>query len=563
MKKISAFVGNKKSKFKDLSGYLQKAIQLKRLEKYIPIIDAVLTEYDKKSCDETMMIKSYRKSCEETTNRKTHMENQSRLAVQVAKKLRLNEKAVAVMAGHHDIGHTFLGHSGEWWISNIKEDYGIGFYSHNALGTRELIYSKDVYTEILDKIKFMNPNVSQKELKRVRKSLWLILDAINSHNGERADKQSIPNFRKTEKDFEQEILGCHTKKKFDKGIEPATAEASLMKICDKISYIPSDMVDGIREGFISGLDDEYIKILTAIGITKEEIDLASKSDNYDKIAVKLKDIFSKNLVENSSKKKIKMSEEMTKLMYQLLDKNNKEIVNFVVMEEDLKTYPAAIRALMERYSEELLNRKLVKKIRNRNLEELEEDIRTSKGTIKQGFWKHIYQITQKDFDFTIGMVEEATKQSINDEIEVAQKVVRGEERYNPNPEFENKNERIKRYISYYQSRLKKGNYGKREQQEDADKLYNKIKEGNLGNLQLGMDKRIALEIVAQYIATLDDNEFMQLLREENIINDEQYASLTRKYKDIDIKKEAKMQSNWISIEKSHEKVAKEDDSKTI
>ncbi len=190
MKKIASFIKQKQSKFRDTTGYLQKLIGLKRLEKHIPIIDMVLTEYDKKSCDETMMIKSYRKSCQETTNRKTHMENQACLAVEIAKKLGLNEKVVAVMATHHDIGHTFLGHSGEWWISNIKEDYGIGYYCHNALGTRELIYSRDVYAEILDKIKHMNPKISQRELKRVEKNLWLIMDAINSHNGERADKQS-------------------------------------------------------------------------------------------------------------------------------------------------------------------------------------------------------------------------------------------------------------------------------------------------------------------------------------------------------------------------------------
>lgn len=561
MRRISTHIDDKKSKFKDLSGYFQKVLQLKRLEKYIPIIDMVLTEYDKKSCDETMMIKSYRKSSQDTTNRKTHMENQSRLAVEISRKLGLNEKIVGVMASHHDIGHTFLGHSGEWWLSDIKEDYGIGYYCHNALGARGLIYSKDVYTEILEKIKHRNPNISTRQLKKVEKSLWLIMDAINSHNGERADKQCIPNFRKMEEDFEKELLGCHTKKKFDKGIEPATSEAALMKICDKISYIPSDMVDGIREGFINRLDEEYMQILTSIGITREEIELATKSDNYDSIAVRLKDIFSKDLIQNSTKKKIKMSEEMTRLMYKLLDKNNREIVNFVLMEEDLEIYPAAIRTIVERYSEEILNRNLVDKIRNRDIDELEQDIKNTRGTTKQGFWKHLYGISQKDLDFTTRMVEEATKQSINDELEIAQRVVRGQKRYQPDSEFENKSERIRRYILYFQNKLKKGNYGQKEQDEDAQRLFRKIKEGNLVEPQVGMNKRIALELASQYIATLSDSEFMQVLREEEIITDEQYVSLTRKYKDIDIRKEAKMQSNWTPIQEAHSDAAKEEISK--
>ncbi len=556
MKNISTYIKEKKNVFTDKTGYLKRVLQLKRLEKYIPIINTVITQYDKKSCDETMMIKSYRKSCQETTNRKTHMENQACLAVEIAKKLKLNEKVVSVMASHHDIGHTFLGHSGEWWISNIKEDYGIGYYTHNALGARELIYSKNIYKEILDKIKKDNPDISIKRLNKIRKNLWLIIDAINSHNGERADKQSIPNFKKTEEEFEQEILDCYTKKKYDKGIEPATSEASLMKICDKISYIPLDMVDGIREGFINGLDEEYIRILTAIGITKEEIDFASKSNSYDQIAIKVKDIFADDLVKNSTKLRIKMSDKMTILMYQLLDKNNKEIVNYVLMKEDFDTYPIAIRKIMEKYSNEILDEGIIEKLKTGNKEELEEKIESGKGTVKGEFWKHLYNMNERDLNFTINMIEIATKQSISDELDIAQKIVRGEERYKPDPEFENKNNRIKKYILYFQNRLKNGSYTSKNKQEDIEKIYQNIKNGKRNTLYAGMDKRIALEIAAQFIATLSDSEFMELLKEEKLINDSQYKSLTRKYKDIDIKRESQIQSNWIPIEKAQENVAK-------
>lgn len=561
MKNLLSIKEHTNNRFKDITGYFEKVLQLKRLERYMPIIDSVLTEYNKKSCDETMMIKGYRKSCEETTNRKTHMENHECLSAEIAQALGLNVEATRVMAKHHDIGHTFLGHSGEWWLSNIKEDNGMGYYIHNALGARELVYSKDVYSEIIDKIKFQNPNISEKKLKKIKNSLWLIIDAINSHNGERADRQAMPNSKKTEKDFMKEILDCHTKKKFDKGIEPATPEAALMKICDKISYIPSDMVDGIREGFIEGLDDEYIRILKAIGITGKEIDLASKSSNYDQIAKKVKDIFKKDLIQNSSKRRIKMSDEMTTLMYKLLDKNNKEIVNFVLMEEDLKTYPAAIRELVEKYSEEILEGNFIEKIKNGETWEVEEKIRDNRGLIKEDFWKNIYQMSVRDLVFTVRMLKKAAKQSINDELEIAQKVVNGQERYKPDPEFENKNERIKKYILYYQNRLKEGNYDKRDQQIDAENLYHKMQEGKLGKLHLGMDKRVAMEISAQFIASLSDSEFMQLLMEENIIDEKKKKSLTRKYKDIDIRKESQMQSNWISIEKSHENAAKGEISK--
>lgn len=167
----------------------------------------------------------------------------------------------------------------------------------------------------------------------------------------------------------------------------------------------------------------------------------------------------------------------------------------------------------------------------------------------------------KDLEFTTKMIEEATKQSINDELEVAQNVVMGNSRYNPDPEFENKNERIKRYISYYENRLKKGRYTDQDKEDDLTKLYSNIEAGKLSSLHVGMDKRIALEIASQYIATLSDSEFMESLREENLIDDEKYESLTRKYKDIDIRAESKMQSSWVSIQQLHKDAAENEVSK--
>ena len=116
--------------------------------------------------------------------------------------------------------------------------------------------------------------------------------------------------------------------------------------------------------------------------------------------------------------------------------------------------------------------------------------------------------------------------------------------------------RIKKYILYFKNRLKNGLYTSENKQEDIEKIYQNIKNGKRSTLYAGMDKRIALEIAAQFIATLSDSEFMELLKEEKLINDSQYKSLTRKYKDIDIKKESQIQSNWIPIEKAQENVAK-------
>ena len=160
-------VSQAKEKFIDTKGYLSKEIQVRRLAKYANEIDMVLTKYNKKSCDETMMVKGPRKSCGETTNRKIHTEDLEKTVAQIAKGLGLNIDVVKIMGKHHDIGHTFLGHSGEWWISNVLEDYGLGCFCHNTLGASELIYTHKIYDEIIEKIKVHNPKVTPKELAKI------------------------------------------------------------------------------------------------------------------------------------------------------------------------------------------------------------------------------------------------------------------------------------------------------------------------------------------------------------------------------------------------------------
>ena len=140
-------------------------------------------------------------------------------------------------------GHTFFGHGGEWYLSDAKEDCGIGVYTHSTLGPKELIYRYGIYYEIIERISAFNPEITDKELSRIRSSLWVIFDGISSHNGELSDSEIRPNFEKTEAEFEEEILRSHTEKGFDRKLMPATIEGSLIRMCDKMAYIPFDMVD--------------------------------------------------------------------------------------------------------------------------------------------------------------------------------------------------------------------------------------------------------------------------------------------------------------------------------
>ena len=322
---IKGFKENIITKLRDEQGYLRRKIALQRLAKYTNEIDAVITTYNKKSCDETMMVKGFRKSNPETTNRKTHQEDLEKIVAQIAKGIGLNEDIVKIMGKHHDIGHTFLGHSGEWWISNILEDYGIGNFCHNTLGVRQLIYTNQVYDKIIEKIKVHNPRITEKELSRIKKNLWLIMDGINAHNGETPIKEYIAEINKNEEGFLNEVLNCYIKRGYDKTITPATPEGCLMRLADQISYIPLDMVDGLREGMIrdekgnivSTLDDEYRTILVQLGISNQLIDECNIKGNFEIIAEKLKEILINNVKANSTHRKITMSKDVMKLMNDL------------------------------------------------------------------------------------------------------------------------------------------------------------------------------------------------------------------------------------------------------
>ncbi len=529
---------------KDVKGYFAREIELKRLAKYSNEIDTVLTKYNKKSCDETMMVKGLRKSNPETTNRKIHQEDLENIVGQVAKKLDLNEEIVKIMGKHHDIGHTFLGHSGEWWISNILEDYGLGYFCHNTLGARELVYTHEIYDEIIKKIKVHNPNISSKILGKIRKSLWLIVDGINAHNGEKPEKEYIPNVHKKEEDFTRDMLLCYTKAGYDKKITPATPEACLMRLADQISYIPLDMLDGLREkmirdengNIVTQIDEDYTQILTRLGITKQEIDEANIKGTYGKIAERIKEILINDVIQNSTKRKITMSKEKMQLMNELRNLNNSKIVDNVILTEDQETYPQAIRILMNRYKDIILQNHILHRLVNANQDlSINEELSQYKGTPDEGFIQYICNTNAKDFKFTMQIVEEATKQSISDELDIARKHVQEGIAYKPKEEhgleYDMKNARIEQYIQYYMKQLQSGEligYSEERKQQEVETIFNNIKAGKQNENYMNMSERMALSMAAKYISTLNDHEFIQLLQDTELIDDEQYREFDKK-----------------------------------
>ena len=580
----------------DKTKRFKRQIELKRLEKYANEIDMVLTVYNKKSCDETMMVKGLRRSSGETTVRKTHQEDVEKITKEIAKKLGLNEQIVGIMAKHHDIGHTFLGHSGEWWISNIQEDDGLGLVCHNAVGARELVFTEHIYDQIIEKIKVHNPEIGPKQLEKIRQSLWLIMDGINTHNGETVEKEYMPNASKTEREFESEILKCYGIKGYDRTIKPATAEACLMRLADQISYIPLDMVDGLREGLVRDkdgkivdtLDEDYIRVLTALGIDKTKIDIANKEKSYSKIAERLKEIFVNDVIANSTKGKITMSPRAMTLMNELRNLNNQKAVDNVILKEDQGTYPPAIRKLRDKYAKIFLEESLDEKIKQRgessqkqgkrecnkmlettlrlSEEEMEIEEQTKVETLSeseysendQKFIRYILKSDSRDLQFAEDSIKMALRESIGEELDIAREHVLKQKVYKDKEElgldYANRNARIKSYISYYMGQLNKGNmigYNEKDRKTDIEKIYSRVYKGKSSKHYKDMKTRLADVMAGKYIASLNDSEFLQLLKAEGLVSQEQTESLTRKYKDIeDLQGEVYIQSNWKAVSKA-------------
>lgn len=540
VKKIFGAKKERQKKFKNHAS--QSTVQVKRLdnysddllkalEEYADEIDSAILPYNRKSTEKTMMVTGIRKSSQETTNRKTHMDNAAGIAVEIAKKLGLCVGATRVIARYHDIGHTFYGHPGERWLSNVKEDLGIGYYKHNALGPQELIYQRNIYDEIIKRIKEFNPDIKDKELSRIKKSLWLIFDGINAHNGEKTETEFKPDKAKTEARFKEELLNCFAIKDFDKTIVPATMEGCLIRLCDKISYIPYDMVDGIREGFIDKIDGEYIPTLVALGITEDEIKRCNAKRNYDLIIRKLQISLTKNVIRNSTSTAIRMSKDVSKHLHELRNINNKRIVKYTILAEDNEVYPMAIKELMNKFASLTLKSGVLEELEYGEIDLLDAKrlIEKYEGTPYEDFARYLADMSHEDYEFTQEMVYMALRHSIGREQEIARQIVLGKREFIEEPGYENRASRIREYIQFYQGEEISENYSQYDINDDIDRELSRQELKEAGQ---GLEHKIALEIGARYLSKLNDFEFFNLLKTTGLITEEQANSLSRTYREI-------------------------------
>lgn len=595
VRNISGVSHNPFKRLRDEVGSLRKRNQLARLEPYADIIDLVFERYNTDDDSRTMMFKLLRDPVKGTVTRRKHTENCRDIAVEISEGFDwLSTDIIRVMARHHDIGHTFLGHSGEWWLSSIKDTYGMPNYVHNAIGARNLDIKHDVSEEICEKIKAENPNISDKKLAKIKNDLWLIFDAINSHNGERSEYSYAPDFTKTRKRYEEELMGCYTKKGFDRSLIPATAEGSLMRLTDKISYIPYDMVDIFRNGCnlekatVDGEEhnfyEEYRKAFKALGMPDDSLDrlLACRlEDEYDDFAREIQSILIADVKKNTRRNNIRMSPEVSSVMHSIRDINNKLMVNYTVMKEDHEEYVPTMEKFMESASKFLVSNGFIntENVRASNVTELHSNMEKTQDLLKKhkddhltsDFIAFLTSISPRDFEYTVRTCEKAFEETIAGEIDVARAVATGAVDQVEIQAQGHKKERIEQYIeefntildvTYADGAMRKAinplsnNVLDRFKREIwLDKASKKIKQESMQKLKRGgkgiipLSEMVGMELGAQFLASRNDYEWRRVFELYAHPTNEVITSLRRGYQEFDFRAEHQKHKTWDNIQK--------------
>ncbi|MBU2601615.1 MAG: deoxyguanosinetriphosphate triphosphohydrolase [Actinobacteria bacterium] len=151
--------------------------------------------------------------------RLTHTLEVSGIARTAARALRLNEDLTEAVALGHDLGHTPFGHAGEDALDAVLRDLGYAGFRHNEQSLRVV--------EVLE------------DEGRGLNLTWEVRDGILHHTG---------------------------------AGEPATLEAAIVRICDRVAYINHDIDDAVRAGLITVADLPPVAVATLGATGSERID---------------------------------------------------------------------------------------------------------------------------------------------------------------------------------------------------------------------------------------------------------------------------------------------------
>ena len=250
------------------------------------------------------------------SKRMTHVQLVSKVARTIGRMLNLNEDLIEAAALGHDIGHTPLGHEGEYILNEISLRELGEYFKHNVQGVRTYMY--------IDR----GGNGSNLTLQ--------VLDAVLCHNGEMVSGEYRPK-KKTKEEFLKEYEASYKDKEVSKHLIPMTLEGCVVRISDIIAYIGRDIEDAIMIGVVK----------------REQIPKSIKDvlgDNNPQIIATIID----DIINNSyGKPYIKMSDKVYRAIVDLKKFNYENIYNKANTKEELEYYNKGFNLLFDKYLKDI------------------------------------------------------------------------------------------------------------------------------------------------------------------------------------------------------------------
>ena len=235
------------------------------------------------------------------SNRMIHVQLVSKIARTIGRALKLNEDLIEAMALGHDIGHTPLGHTGEYILNDISLRDTNTMFNHNIQGVR-------VFKDMENNGIGLNLTIQT-------------LDGIMCHNGEIVNPIYEP-MKKTKEEFLAEYEATYTDKEVLKKLRPMTLEGCVVRISDIIGYLGRDIEDAIKIGVLDR-SEVPTNIKNVLGTTNKEI-----------VNTIITDIINNSL----DKPYIKLSDDIFKAIFDLKAFNYEHIYSKANTKEELEYY---------------------------------------------------------------------------------------------------------------------------------------------------------------------------------------------------------------------------------
>ena len=265
------------SQLVDILNIDEKNMTITAVDQYLSKIDIIMNHLKviRRNSDKPMMTPRAKiffgkgKSEAHLTTRGIHQEQVEKLSAYLAKRMGLNEEFIRIGARHHDDGHTSSGHTGERIASLIGHLHNCGYIVHNALSA-DIPISEGLFLKTIDMIKKEEGEITPEREEEIRRSLWRILDIAISHNGEGKERIIYYNPNKTVEEIINDKNKCYTEPGYDKKIVPGSKEAAVVVFADRISYVRTDILDGVNLGILKEFNDDYLKYIGLLAAKHEK-----------------------------------------------------------------------------------------------------------------------------------------------------------------------------------------------------------------------------------------------------------------------------------------------------